>query len=289
MALLTRVRLNAQATISHTFRVDEALADASGNVTYTVKRLDGTTVTSGTASHPGGVGLYQFVLAAQALVDFFTVDWTGSIGGGNVTVTDYVEIVGGFLFSLDEMRNAKPALSTVQYSTQDLIDARLEAEVTAERICGHAFVPRFGRAELDGNNDFALVLPVLDLRTIRAVAVGTNQSNRVLYDSTSLSAVEPGEAGIISRRGAVWLWGRKNIVVEFEYGMNYPPEYIRRAAIVHARSLLSQTNTSMAKRASQVDAHNGVTYVLSQPTLETVGIPMVDAAYGRFSDSAGFA
>lgn len=287
---LIRVRQNAQATISHTFSVDETATDAVGSVTYSVKRLDGTVVASGTASHPGTTGLYTFTLAAQSLVDIFTVDWTGSVGGGAVTVRDYVEVVGGFLFSLDEMRSARPALDSVRFSTQNLIDARLEAEVIAEKICAQAFVPRFARFELDGNNDFALVLPIHTLRTVRAVSTGTNTTDRVALTGSGLTAVEFSEAGIISRRGAVWMWGRKNIVVEVEYGLDYPPEQIHRAAIIHARSLLTQTDTSIPNRATSVQGNpGGATYSMAGPSAERTGITAVDALYGATRLDAGFA
>jgi len=285
---LVRVRQNAQATISHTFSVDEAATDASGPVTYTVNRLDGTLVVTGAATHPGTLGLYTFVLTNTSLVDMFTVDWTGSVGGGTVTVRDYVEVVGGFLFDLSELRAL--AKDTVRYPTQTLRDVRTEAEIACERICGRAFVPRFARAEIDGNNDFALVLPFTDARTIRAVATGMSQSTRVALTGAGLTSIDLGEAGILSRRGAIWLWGRRNVCVEAEYGFDFPPESIHKASILHARHLLTQGNTAVAERAAAVqNAQGGTTYVLKQPDQEMTGLPAVDAAYAKYHIDAGFA
>jgi hypothetical protein len=293
MAGLVRVRQNAAATISHTFKVDETASDASGNVTYTVKRLDGSAVVSGTANHPGTTGLYQFALTDVqcAALDIFSVDWSGTVGGGPVVVRDYVEVCGGYLFSLDELR---AILNTGQvsgrtYTTQNLIDARTAAEVACERITGRAFVPRFARTFLDGNNDFALLLPSVNIRAIRAVAVGTRTDDRVNLSGAGLTAVEFGFAGEISRRGAVWLWGRQNIAVEYEYGLDWVPQGIHDACIIHARHLLTQFDPSIALKAQTVNTNNGTTYNLSQPTQELVGIPAVDAAYARYDIGHGFA
>ena len=42
----------------------------------------------------------HLVGAGDPVVDLWTIDWSGSIGGANVTIRDQVEIVGGFMFTI---------------------------------------------------------------------------------------------------------------------------------------------------------------------------------------------
>src|SRR5215207_8266692 len=96
---LVRVLRTAKQTLTHIFSVDEAATDLAGACTVTLKRLDGTVVETTTAAHPG-VGTYTYSPPAQANLDMLTLDWSGTLAGAAITIRDYVEIVGGFLFSL---------------------------------------------------------------------------------------------------------------------------------------------------------------------------------------------
>jgi len=272
----------SQITVAHSFYIDETLTDATGSVTYTVTRLDGTAVTSGTATH-GGTGVYSFVLGPQAAVDLLVVTWSGTWAGGAVTVIDYVEIVGGFIVSLGDIRNAKPVLDAVRYATADLIAARLEAEVECEDICHKAFVPRFARIKLTGNNMYALPVDTREVRKIRAVSV-----DGVALSAGDLANVAFNDSGMLSRWGSWWRWGQQgNVIIELEHGLSYPPEYIRKALIVRARSLLNTTDTKVPNRAQSFTVQDGGTYKLTLPTENTTGIPYVDAAYARADDESG--
>lgn len=282
---LTRVKVSTQDTITRPLTVGETLTDATGSVTYTVTRLDGTAVTSGTATH-GTVGVYSFVLPPQSQVDMYVVVWTGTLSGAAFTITDYVEIVGDFICSLTDMRNAKPVLDPVRFTTQNLIDARLEAEMTAEDIVGEAFVRRFGRYKLTGNNAYALPLDVRNIKKVRAVSI-----NGVALSAPDLANVGFNDSGLLTRWGAWWQWWTQgNVIIEVEHGRDFPPEYIRKAIVVLARSLLTSTDTAQATRATTFTVQDGGTYRPAQPDAEHTGIPLVDAALARvMDDSGGFA
>lgn len=287
---LIRVAQTSAVTLSHTFYVDLVATNAAAGVTVAVKRLDGTLVASGPAT-PGGTGVYTYPLPAQANLDTLTVDWSGSVGGGPVTVRDIVEVAGGFMFSLAEAVAMPPTLSTTKFPAAVLAAKRTVVEVEAERICGYAFVPRFTRIALSGNWTSKLALPHPYVRALRAVRV-----DGVVWTAEQVAAVGLADSGVMTLSpatpwgGAVWPWGVRNVIVEYEHGLDMPPLDVRDAAIVRLRYRLTMGDTNVPYRAISFTATDGGTYRLSTPSKQRTGIPDVDAAYeGATIDLGGFA
>lgn len=278
---LVRVLRTAQVVLSHTFYVDETATSATGTVAYAIKRLDGTAVSSGTASGPAPAGVYQVTVPAQSSVDILTLDWTGVISGATVTARDYVEVVGGFLFGLAEARAMPPVLDSVKYPTATLAAKRITVERECEEICGQAFVPRFGRAAVSAGRP-TLTLPDVNIRTLRGVSVGG-----VTISTTGLAV---SASGVVS--GGSWPVSTPNIpvIVEYEHGWDYPPEDLREAAMLRLRSRLSMGDSGVPQRALSFSVADGGTYRLSTPSKKRTGIPDVDGVYERYTtDAGGFA
>ena len=277
---LIRILKTTKVTLSHTFTVDETLTDAAGAVTVTVKRLDGTDAGSGTATHTT-TGTYTYALTPAAQVDTWTVDWTGSIGGATVVARDIVEICGDFLFGLAEARTdlkLPPSITTAMMAAK-----RTEVEQTCERICRKAWVPRFTRLLVDGSGTTDLVVPHMYLRTVRAASVApfAGQTFTAL-DAGALAALAAQPEGVIIRDdGAVWPAGHRNVIVEYEHGLDAPPEEIRSQAKLHFRSVLNRPNTGVPDRALSFTVADGGVYRLTLPGADSTGIPDVDAAYAR--------
>lgn len=279
---LVRVLRTAQIVLSHTFYVDETATDVTGSATYSIKRLDGTVVTSGTASH-GATGVYSATVPAQTQVDTLTLDWTGTINGAAVTAQDVVEIVGGFLFGLAEARAVPPALDVTKYPTTKLASKRISTEQECEEICGQAFVPRFARVALTlggnsntvvGNNN-SLVLPHVRVRALRALTLGGV--------AQSISGLNVSPSGVIT--GGYWpryTYPSTMMVVEYEHGSDFPPEDLREAAMIRLRSRLTMGDTGVPARALSFTDEGG-TYRLSTPSAKRTGIPDVDAVYERYT------
>lgn len=284
---LVRVLVTSRVTLSHLFEVDGVATDAAAAVNVAVKRLDGTTVTTGPATvGTVGDGIYTFDLPESATLDTYTVDWVGAFGGASVTVRDYVEIVGGFLFGLAEARSMRPALDPTKYPLSVLAEKRIEVEQIAERIAGVAFVPRFERVRLSGRGTNQLVMPRIALRALRAVRVdGTD------WAAPDVAAVAVSSSGVLTRTsGAAWPAGWDNIILEIEHGLDMAPEEIRTAGKVHLRSRLTMGDTSVPYRAISFTSGDGGVYRLSTPSRDRTGIPDVDAAYtGQQIDAGGFA
>lgn len=284
---LIRVAKGASATLSHTFAVGEVLTDSSTAVTVAGVDATGSTVFSGTASSAGaGTGRYTYAMAGQAALSAITVSWSATIAGAAVVEIDQVEIVGGFFFTLLEGRASDPVLAdATRYPSDELAAARTEVETECEWICLRAFVPRYRRVVLDGTGTTDLVLPDALVRTIRSASMAPRYGQAaVALTAGQLAAVAVvDDQSAIRTDGDVWTEGRRNIVVEYEYGGDAPPADLVRAAKIRFRSRLNITRTGIPDRATSFTSGDGGTYRLSMPDAFLTGIPEVDAAYGRYS------
>lgn len=275
-----RALRTAPVTLTHEVRVDETLTNASAGLAVSVTRLDGTVVTTGAASNPS-TGVYTFVLAGQDNLDHLDVSWTGTVSGEPITLTDRVEIVGGFIFGLAEARASDPSLSDpVKYTTAMLAEKRIEVEVECERICGWAFVPRFGRFTVSGTGTSELMLSVQRLRRVRALTTRVPGNPPVVVASMSEIAVE-SDGRVIRYDGGIFPAGSSNIVIEVEHGADYPPGDLKEKAMYRLRSLLNLTRSGIPDRVSSYSTPEGGTYHVTLPSRGSTGIPDVDATYCR--------
>jgi hypothetical protein len=293
---LIRVLRGAAATLTRTIYLDEAAADTASPPTVVVTRPDGTVVASGTAVDAPGTGNYTYTLpggptgpgSATWQLDLLRVSWTGSIGGATVTLTDTVEVVGGFLFGLAEARASDPSLAnTTTYPTSLLAAKRLEVEVECERICGQAFVPRFGRAIVSGDGSGVVVLPHQQIRTVRAVQY-LNADVWTTLDVVADFSIIPGS--IVVHDYSYFPFGYSNIVVEYEHGWDSPPPDLVDAALMRLRSLLNRPRSGIADRALSQTTEFGTTIRYAMPGRDRTGIPDVDAVYESYTATVpGFA
>lgn len=297
--MTVRVARTRAATLRHTFEVDETPTDSTTTVAVAVTDANGANVASGNAVSAGaGTGTYTFALPAQAQLATLTVAWSATIEGAAVVETDVVEIVGGFVFSLAEGRASDRVLAdTTKYTTADLLDARVEVEVELERITQRAFVPRYRRVVLDGTGSRDILLPDggddlvagILLRGVRLPVRSATMAPRIGQSFTALTAPQLAALavtrdGLLRRTdGNVWTEGLANIVLEYEYGSDAPPEDLKRAALVRFRSRLNIHHTGIPDRAMSYTATDGGTYRLSMPGAASTGIPDVDAVYARYS------
>jgi hypothetical protein len=300
---LTRVLKTAGATLSRTVYVDETKTDVTGNMTVTVTRRDGTVVAAQSAivaSH-GTTGVYTYNLpggptpatSATWQLDALTVTWTGILAGSAVSLTDDVEVVGGFYFGLAEARGSDASLADpVKYPTATLARTRVQVEQEAEEIMQRAWVPRFRRVLLDGTGTSSLVAPDANIRTLRSAAWSwvTGQA-LVPVTGSNLSAIVVGGNSVLTQPyGLPWPIGTGNVLLEYEYGEDQPPEEIRQAAMTRLRSRCNVNRSTIPDRVSSYTTSDGVTantFRLSMPGAWSTGIPEVDAVYARWSSAPG--
>jgi hypothetical protein len=282
--MLTRVQVTSKVTLSHTFRVDEALTDAAAGVTVTVKRLDGTAVGAGSASAVS-LGIYSFALPVSAVPDTWTVDWSGTFSGALVVVRDIVEHCGDFYFGLAEVR-AEYSLAASKYPTATLAQKRIEVEMECDDITRRAFVPRFKRRLLDGSGTPELIVPDLYLRNCSAASVATYAGQTMTpLTASDLAALAAQPEGVIIRDdGQNWPEGHRNVIVEYTHGEDYAPETIRSGSKLRLRTVLDRAITGVPQRAISFTTPDGGIYRLSSPGKTTTGQPEVDGLYGRLAE-----
>jgi hypothetical protein len=280
-----RVLRTAKATLTRTFFLDELGTDATGDVAVAVTRLDGTAVESGNAIGPTAAHSYSYTFGGLDVLDELVVTWSATVGGDAVILDqDRLQISGGFYFGLAEGRAVDPALTnTTTYPTADLIARRIETEDECERICGQAFVPRFRRAVLSGAGRPVLVLPDPWLRAVRAVTV-----NGSVYSAGQLAALGRTPLGIL-RNTSGWPDGDSNIVVEYEHGRDHPPPEVVAGSKIRFKSLMLSGRSALPDRAERIATTELGLVMLASPSTDKVGIPEVDAKYGRYpSPRPGF-
>jgi hypothetical protein len=285
--VLFRVLVTTKITVSHTFVVDGVPTDAAGNVIATPKRLDGTAVGAPITTTPNGSGKYSADLPVSAVLDIWSLDWAGTVAGSAVVVRDYVEHVGGFLFDIGAARGAHSSQAnpwnTGRYSNDLLVAKRIVVEQEAEGIAHAAFVPRFARFALDGSGTDSIVTPDMDLRAVRSVKVAERYGQPYVdLGVAELAAVAPLASGVLCRDdGSIWPRGRRNVIVEYEYGQDYCPAEVTDSAIMRLRYIVTANRTSVPDRAISYTILEGGVYRMAQAGRRSTGSPDIDAAYTR--------
>lgn len=289
---LVRVPRTRAATLAHTFyAVDgEAPIDASGTVTVAVTDATGAEVAlpSADADHAGpDTGRYTVTLPAQASVSLLDVAWTAILDGGvSVVEHDRVEICGGRLFDLARARAWDSSLADIEtFPTARLAEVRTDVEQEVEHITDRAWTVRYARVSLSGVDGGDVVLSHPDddrtarhIRAIRSVTVGG-----VALGEGELGALVVRDDGTLRRGSGVWPAGDRNVIVEYEYGLDGPEESLVRAMLERFRYLVHHPESGIPDRADSYTTSEGATYRLADVGTYQTGLPEVDAVYGRLS------
>jgi hypothetical protein len=121
----------------------------------------------------------------------------------------------------------------------------------------------------------------MDLRAVRAVKVADRYGAALVALSVEeLAAVAPTPEGVLIRDdGQVWPDGRRNVLVEYEHGLDAAPVTVTDAAIQRLRYTLSQGKTLVADRAISYTVIDGGVYRMAQAGKHSTGVPDIDAAY----------
>lgn len=264
---------------------DGEAAAPAGVVTVRVQKADGTDVkAAGTAT--GGVGAdprtATLTAAETATLNLFTVTWTDA-GDGSAHTT-YVEIVGGFYFSVAELRAFDANLTEAKHPNARVLAARRHVEDEFETICDVAFVPRYKRVTIDGTGrpvDVSLGRMVRSIRTVRTYSDVSN-GTFTAYTATELADLVFTDGGVLRHSSGVSLHsGVGNIIAEVEHGYDRPPADVKEAAMWRARNLLNARTSGFPDRARTVSVE-GTTYGLAGPAADKTGVDFVDAVLARY-------
>lgn len=282
-----RMLRNSAATVFVTFYGGETAIDADGDVTDTVKRADGTTLLTDTASHegPAGSGRYSELIPSQANLNSLTISWTGLFSGVSTTLESTLDIVGGFYFSIAELRAYDSALTLARFSTAELAEKRVMVEDEFEDICGRAFVPRFAREtglRGEGGTQFWLGKPDV-LAITKLVVDGVDKL--AAWVTTGLITRDNDNGQVLNLTGdAISLSSADSVEIEYEYGYRTTPVPIKEAAMKRARGFLLGRNATIDERATVMSIPDFGTFNLSTPGQRgaNTGIPDIDVVLNRY-------
>lgn len=282
MPELERILQNTAGTISQQWYEDGVAVDP-GTVTVTITRADGTPVVTAAATTGTGTGARSYAVstAQTAQLDRLTLTWASTSKG---TLTGYLEVVGGFLFSLADMRALEPLNNTTKYPTATLIATRTLAEQAFEDVAGVAFVPRYTRETVQGGYSHTDLL----LSWQRVTAVRSVSIDGVAMDLSNVQVRPDGRLNLYLGWTAYTVFPFINAVtVGYEHGYPVTPARVARAVLLLARSWLM--SGPIDDRASTFTSVDGGTYSLVTPGRggSVFGIPEVDATVQQYGAPAG--
>jgi hypothetical protein len=265
-----RILKDTPATATVAFYGDGAIVDP-GVVTVTISREDGTVLVAAGATGGAGATARTRALPTSltASLDVLTLTWQSANAG---SLTTYVEVVGGFLFTEADARALKPLDNATTYPNADLLKARALAEAAIEDACRVAFVPRYAREKVDGTGTVDLLLPTPRPLTVVAASI----------DGT---AIIPGDVELYRdgrlyyRQG--WTEGRKNVEVKWTHGYAVPPPRVGRAALLIAKRVL--VDSAVSDRATSVVTDEGTQFLVTAGVRQAVfDIPEANAVVDEY-------
>lgn len=258
-AVVERAVKGARHTHSITVYKDGVAADATAVPTVSVYRDDGTQiVTAQNATDVSGTGNYSYTLTTteMGLLDILRFVWTGNWGQAGETVTTYVEVAGGVLFSYAQLDAALQ--SSASYTAQQKVEARTLAESSLEDACGVAFVPRYRRESLSGTGLTRYLLSRAKVRSVRSVTV----------DGTALTSTQLADVDVYAGRALYYpggfTYGSGNVVAVYEHGHDSPPPRISEAATLLAKHFLVRGPTD--DRMTSMVTEDGTFGISNWPT-----------------------
>lgn len=220
-----------------------------GTVTVTVTRADGTVIVTGgaTSGATTAARTYALTAAQTATLDRLTVLWVAS---GVTLATTEVDVVAAPWFSNDELRVAYAGLGVTAFPAATVSTARLQAEAFLEDRCGRRFVPGYDLVTIPGAAGMNLVLPGVDVRTIRSAALYDDPSSTATetLSAGEIAAIPKSASGVISRYSGTW--SARWVKVGFEHGMVAPPLDMKAAAMLLTQHLLMAPKSQIPDNAT---------------------------------------
>lgn len=280
-----RILQNTSVTLRRTFYVDGTATDADGTVNIVITDETGDTVVASTAATSEGSGVYSYLLTPQTQLNRLTVTWSGDWSSVAQTFTDYVEVIGGHLFTEAEARNVYDGAfsSATVYTDAAIAEARDRITDEFEQICGVSFVPRYERETLMHNGGARI-----QTRRPRVLSIISATDNGTTVSTANLTNDQL--LPYIYRTSGAWFTSTTTvpypIVVEYTHGYQSVPGDVKRAALKLLRHQLlpDEAGGSIPDRMLSMTNEFG-NMRISQPGIgrfNWYGIPTVDATLARY-------
>lgn len=293
------IRVKRQLVGSYTFTVDTFNDDGDPIVptgSYAATILDGAGLPIGT-SYSATYASNQLSAVIPAVVldtlDTYTITYAPTLLGSTQPIfTLDVEIVGGYLFEVSQLRAQDRAFAdVVKYPSSALREIRtwVEQVIEGTRAAQVAFVPRGTRVKMNGNspdlnrgyypllygNDYRdLIAPDFEIRELYSASIN---GTALTQDEIDAVAVDDN---ILHRSAGVqwpaWPYGKGNISLHYSHGYDRPPGAITRAALLLAREYLVKSD--LPGRATATSIGDQMFRLTIAGRDGVTGIPEVDAA-----------
>lgn len=269
----------------HTVDDDGANVSAHAPFTYVIEDGAGNTIDTGTPVHTDHILTATVPAATVPGLDTYTITWTASVHDVLTTWATHVDIVGGYIFEIADLRAEDRAFDNVdKYPTETLKIVRswVEDVIEGPRAASVAFVPRSRRLRLNGTGRNALAVPNLNLRTVESVTV-----DGVTWTPEEVATLTVDDGVIWLGTGSPvqsWPAGVRNIVIHYTHGMEVPPGAITRAALMLARDYLVKSD--IPGRATATSIGDQLFRITVAGRDGVTGLPEVDAAIAQFGRKA---
>jgi hypothetical protein len=278
VALVQRVQQNTSTTIDlHMTRDGQPADPEPATARVTITRDDGTVIVDNALANREGVGHFTYMLAAgqTAQLDWLTATWDLTVDGQPQYTSTRIEVVGGFLIGLGDLRNDRDLTNATTYSTDALANARVYAEQEIERACGVAFVPRYTRDPIQLTVGGVLLRPrVRALRRVSRAGVSLIDTSTVTWDPMGFLNLSPRDVPTATG-------GSSAVDIAYEHGWDAPPAAVSQAALILAKDYLVRGPRD--DRAIQRATEDGPVFIAT-PGFQgnRFGIPTVDAVVDTY-------
>jgi len=259
-------------SLTHTFYADDEETPLTlDSVTATLTDDTGVAIGDPVSATAGDDSSWQATFSAQPLGRYYVV-WSG----GDYVEFDAFEVVGGFLFTVPQVRASDTDLVDKDlFPADEIIRYREVVESEFEEMAGRSFTPRVRRVTFvsDGTGEFVSLTP--DSQGIESVTVdGTPIDDISGWHVTRLGKIVAPDT---VARGA-------EVVVTVRYGFTTPPAEVARVGMIRLRDLMVSESAGIPDRATTWQPEEGGTYRLATPGLSgfQTGIPEVDATVKRY-------
>lgn len=281
--LRVRQRTSGVYTFTATAVDEDGQTQAVDNPTIVVKDGAGVTVDSGVPTHSSHPLIYALDATLLEKLDTYTLVWGGEIDGNPWEWVDEVELVGGYLFEIAEIRAFDRTFENAnKYPTQTLRDVRTAVEQviegpTAGRI---AFVPRGRRVTVNGNGVSAgQRVPDFAVREIYSASI-----NGTALTETEIDAIVCDDNWLWRSVSQAWAGGHRNVELHYAHGLDRVPAPIKRAALILAREYL--VTSPLPGRATATSIGDQMFRLTVAGRDGVTGLPDVDAAIAQHGRAA---
>ena len=269
---------------SGTYALEVATPDENGTLytsttpwTIAIKDGAGTAVLASTSATGKVSGiLYTAAYSVLAALDTYICTWTGKKSSDTKEWQSIIEVCGGYLFEIAEMRAFDLAFtSATTYPDAKMRAARIAAEQRLERACRVAFVPRARRVTLAGGGTPDLFLPDNAVRRVMSLSV-----DGTAFSADELAALDVREWGRVTHGDGYAFDSGAVVKVFYEHGMDYPDAPVVQAAMLLAREYL--VRSALSSRAISEATDVGFLRLSVAGPDRPTGLPEVDAVITDF-------